>query len=105
MAASSPPAIATAIDVFIRPPKNPGAQGRGRGYTMDRKRLFRRGLLRASEPEPLRPTTRIPSCFPYLIGGADATHSGAQGVVQFSNQAFRARLRVRRIALATFLDL
>src|SRR5688500_5893868 len=43
--------------------------------------------------------------FPERLGVADASPSGAQGVVQFSNQALRTGPKVRRLATSPFLRL
>src|SRR5215831_11248048 len=104
-ARTSPAAAATARDVFIPSPKN--ARGtpsdRGAAYTMDRKRLFRRGLRTEGTGSFFETTRFSRSCIsPSGLGEPTPGLSGAQGVVQFSNQALHTGSGVRGIALPTF---
>ncbi len=97
-ATARPAAMAIARDVLMSAPLCPGdAEDRG-GYTMRRKSLPDEGSILPAPGNPIRPIASIRAPF----GVADASPSGAQGVVQFPNQAFRPRQRVRRIVHPVF---
>src|SRR6266581_4724281 len=87
-----PTAIAIARSVFISAPHTRERRSLGGSYTMMRKSLSRRGF-RISNSNAFKSTTRRARCSRV----AGAAPSGAQGVVQFSNQTFRPRNRVGRI--------
>src|SRR5271154_1462549 len=66
---------------------------------MDRKRLCRRGLTIVRPGPSTRPLGVPIVCAPNFSGVPTHRLSGAQGVVQFSNQAFHTGLRIRGVAL------